>query len=53
MVYLPALCCAYERERGFEQFEVLLVIYRLNAVDLYPFPRTWHTGRLERDHISP
>ena len=40
-------------ERGLKQLEVLLVLSRFGAVDLYPFPRASHTAGLKRDDVAP
>lgn len=43
----------HELERGLKQFEILLVLSRFGAVDLYPFPRAGHTAGLKRDDVAP
>ena len=43
----------HEFERGLKQFEILLVISRVGAVDLYPFPGAGHTTGLKRDDVAP
>jgi hypothetical protein len=43
----------HELERSPKQLEILLVIGRLGAVDLYPFPRTCHAAGLKPDDVVP
>jgi hypothetical protein len=43
----------HELYRGLKQIEIFLVLSRIGAVDLYPFPRANHTARLKRDDIAP
>ena len=43
----------HELERGPKQWEILLVVGDIGAIDLYPFPGTGHTAGLKRDNIVP
>jgi hypothetical protein len=43
----------HELERRLKQLEILLVLSRIGAVDLYPFPRARHTAGLKRDDVAP
>ena len=43
----------HKLDRGLKQLEILLVLSRLGAVDLYPFPGASHTARLKRDDVAP
>lgn len=43
----------HKLERGLKQLEILLVLSRLGAVDLYPFPGASHTAGLKRDDVAP
>jgi hypothetical protein len=43
----------HELEGGLKQLEILLVLGRIGAVDLYPFPRTHQAGGLELDDVRP
>src|SRR6266850_7582913 len=43
----------HEGERGLKQLEVLLVLGRVGAVDLYPLSRARRAARLKRDDVVP
>src|SRR5256885_1608939 len=43
----------YELDRGTKQFEILLVVGRILAIDLYPFPRARHTAGQKRHDVVP
>ena len=42
----------HELERSLKQFEILLVLGRIGAVDLYPFPSAGHPAGLKRDDVA-
>jgi hypothetical protein len=50
---LPASRRFHEVERGLKQLEILLVLGRLGAVDLDPFPRAGHAAGLKRNDVAP
>jgi len=41
-----------ELERSLKQFEILLVLSCIGAVDLYPFPGAGHAAGLKRDNVA-
>jgi hypothetical protein len=41
----------YELDRRLEQRKILLVVGRIDPVDLYPFPRACHPAGLKRDDV--
>ena len=50
---LPLTASLDELCRRLEQWEILLVVSRIGAVDLYPLPRARHPARLKRHDVIP
>jgi hypothetical protein len=43
----------HELNRGLKQIEILLVLSRISAIYLYPFPGAGHAAGLKRNNVAP
>ncbi len=51
IIALARPASTYELDRRLEQRKILLVVGRIDPVDLYPFPRACHPAGLKRDDV--